>query len=318
MNLPQFLKTIEQQYGKARRIWIMDRGIPTEETLTQMRASETPVHYLVGTPKGRLSQLERSFLGQDWHKAKDNVQVKLHPVGDELYVLALSDERVHKERGMRRRKLKKLWKRLHELKRMKQTREELLMRLGAARKDAGRTWSLVDIETKGEFTFRLNTTKLRETRRREGRYLLRTNLTASDPAQLWRLYIQLTEIEQAFKEMKHDLGLRPIHHQTDERIQAHIFVAFLSYCLLVTLKARLRRQAGGLTPRSVLEQLKAIQMLDIKAPTTDGRCLTLTRYTQPDAAQQLILARLGLTLPPQPPPKIASPGSETAAFVVKT
>ena len=317
-TLPQFLKTIEQQYGKAGRIWIMDRGIPTEETLAQMRASETPVHYLVGTPKGRLSQLERSFLGQDWHKAKDNVQVKLHPVGDELYVLALSDERVHKERGMRRRKLKKLWKRLHELKRMKQTREELLMRLGAARKDAGRTWSLVDIETKGEFTFRLNTTKLRETRRREGRYLLRTNLTASDPAQLWRLYIQLTEIEQAFKEMKHDLGLRPIHHQTDERIQAHIFVAFLSYCLLVTLKARLRRQAGGLTPRSVLEQLKAIQMLDIKAPTTDGRCLTLTRYTQPDAAQQVILARLGLTLPPQPPPKIASPGSETAAFVVKT
>lgn len=308
-TLPQFLKTIEQQYGKADRIWIMDRGIPTEETLAHMRASATPVHYLVGTPKGRLSQLEQSFLSQDWQQAKENVQVKLHPVGDELYVLALSTERVHKERGMRRRKLKKLWKRLHDLKRMNQTREELLMRLGAARKEAGRTWSLVDIETSGEFAFRLNTAKLRQARAREGRYLLRTNLTAHDPAQLWRLYIQLTEIEQAFKEIKQDLGLRPIHHQTDERIQAHIFVAFLSYCLLVTLKARLRQHAGGLTPRSVLEQLKAIQMLDVNAPTTDGRCLTLTRYTQPDAAQQLILAQLGLTLPPQPPPKITSPAS---------
>ena len=317
-TLSQFLKTIEQQYGKAGRVWIMDRGIPTEETLAQMRASETPMHYLVGTPKGRLTQLEQSFLGQDWQRAKENVQVKLHAAGDELYVLALSAERVQKERGMRRRKLERLWKRLHELKRMKQTREELLMRLGAARKEAGRTWSLVDIETRGEFTFRLNTTKLRQARSREGRYLLRTNLTARDPAQLWRLYIQLTEIEQVFKEIKQDLGLRPIHHQTDERIQAHIFVAFLSYCLLVTLKARLRRHAGGLTPRSVLEQLKAIQMLDVKAPTTDGRDLTLTRYTQPDTAQQLILAQLGLTLPPQPPPRITTPPSRTEADVVKT
>lgn len=306
-TLSDFLATIEKQYGQADRIWIMDRGIPTEETLAQMRASKTPVQYLVGTPKGRLSQLEQSFLGQDWQWAKDKVLVKLHVAGEELYVLALSDERVQKERGMRRRKLKKLWKRLHDLKRMKQTREELLMRLGAARKEAGRTWSLVDIETEGEFTFRLNTAKLRQARSREGRYLLRTNLTARDPAQLWKLYIQLTEIEQAFKDLKDDLGLRPIYHQLDERIQGHIFVAFLSYCLLVTLKARLRRYAGGLTPRSVIEQLKAIQMLDVKAPTTDGRALTLTRYTQPDAAQQLILARLGLALPPQPPPRITSP-----------
>ena len=317
-TLSDFLTAIEKQYGKAGRIWIMDRGIPTEETLAQMRQSPTPVQYLVGTPKGRLSQLEQSFLGQDWQRAKDNVQVKLHAAGEELYVLAKSDDRVQKERSMRRRKLKKLWKRLHDLKRMRQTREELLMRLGAARKDAGQTWSLVDIETQGEFTFRLNTTKLRQARSREGRYLLRTNLTAQDPAQLWKLYIQLTEIEQVFKELKNDLGLRPIHHQTDERVQAHIFVAFLSYCLLVTLKARLRRHAGGLTPRSVIEQLKAIQMLDVKAPTTDGRALTLTRYTQPDAAQQLILARLGLILPPQPPPKITTPPAGTHADVVKT
>jgi hypothetical protein len=134
------------------------------------------------------------------------------------------------------------------------------------------------------FTFALNRKKLRQVHRREGRYLLRSNLTSDDPVQLWTLYIQLTEIEQAFKELKGDLGLRPIYHQLDRRIEAHIFVAFLAYCLQVTLKARLRPLAPGLTPHAVVEKFAAIQMVDVYLPTTDGRTLILSRHTEPLSA----------------------------------
>lgn len=146
--------------------------------------------------------------------------------------------------------------------------------------------------------------KLRQTRRREGRYLLRSNLTQTDPAQLWQYYIQLTEIEQAFKELKGDLSIRPIYHQLDERIEAHIFIAFVAYCLQVTLKQRTRALAPGLTPRAALEKFAALQMVDVHLPTTDGRHLVLPRYTQPEKDLQLLLKRLKLELPAQPPPRI--------------
>lgn len=316
-TLPDFLRRIEQQYGRAERIWIMDRGIPTDAVLATMRTSTPPVPYLVGTPKGRLSRLEQAFLSQPWQHVKEQVQVKLHTEDGELYVLARSADRMHKERAMRQRKLKRLWKRLQQLACMTQSPEELLMRLGAARKEAGRVWQLVAVQT-APFRFNLNKARLRQTRTREGRYLLRSNLPGHDPAMLWTLYIQLTEIEQAFKELKQDLSLRPIYHRTDPRIEAHIFVSFLSYCLLVTLKQQLKAHAPGLTPRSVLEQLQAIQMLDVRAPTTDGRWLTMSRYTQPEPAQQLILAQLGLRLPPQPPPRITAETTSTGPAVVKT
>jgi len=156
------------------------------------------------------------------------------------------------------------------------------------------------------FTFRLNRKKLRLTRRREGRYLLRTNLATDDPVQLWTYYIQLTEVEQAFKELKGDLSIRPIFHPLDRRIEAPIFVAFLAYCLPVTLKARLRPLAPGLTPRSALEKFAAVQMVDVHLPTTDGRTLVLSRYTEPEPELQLLLDRLRLRLPVQPPPRISS------------
>ena len=130
------------------------------------------------------------------------------------------------------------------------------------------------------FSFALNRKKLRQVRRREGRYLLRTNLCGREPAQLWQFYIQLVEVEAAFKTMKDDLQLRPIYHQLEERIEAHIFVAFLAYCLHVTLRARLKPLAGGLTPRAVLDKLAAVQMLDVNFPTTDGRTLVMRRYTE--------------------------------------
>jgi hypothetical protein len=144
-------------------------------------------------------------------------------------------------------------------------------------------------------------------RRREGRYLLRTNLTGKDPAELWRFYIQLVEIEAAFKTMKDDLQLRPIHHQLEHRIEAHIFIAFLAYCLHVTLRARLKPLAPGLTPRAVLDKFAAIQMLDVRFPTTDGRTLILSRYTELTADQNLLARHLKLDLPPQPPPRITAP-----------
>jgi hypothetical protein len=145
-------------------------------------------------------------------------------------------------------------------------------------------------------------------RRREGRYLLRTNLCGRDPAQLWQFYIQLTEVEAAFKNLKDDLQLRPIHHQLESRIEAHIFVAFIAYCLHVTLRARLKLLAPGLTPRAVLDKFAAMQMLDVHFPTTDARTLILSRYTEPNPDQRILLEQLRLTLPPQPPPRITASG----------
>jgi transposase len=315
-TLHDFLARIEAQYGKARRTWVMDRGIPTEEVLAEMRNAETPTCYLVGTPRGRLSQLEKDFLNQPWADVRDAVHVKLVEHDGELYILARSDRRRDKEQAMRRRRLKKLIKRLHELRHQKLTRDQLLIKLGAARKEAGpAAYRLIDIQlpdkdqpvTPDTFCFKLNWQKLREARRREGSYLLRSNLTDSDPAKLWTFYLQLVEVEQAFKELKGDLAVRPIYHQTDVRIEAHIFVAFLAYCLQVTLKHRLRSLAPGLTPRSMLEKMAAIQMVDVHLPTTDGRTVVLSRYTEPEPDQLLLLRQLKMDLPAQPPPRIAAP-----------
>lgn len=191
-------------------------------------------------------------------------------------------------------------------------------KLGSAKKEAGRAYNLVKITIpKPEepvncdtFTFSLDKEKLRRARRREGCYLLRTNLTSADPARLWQQYIQLTEIEQAFKELKGDLAIRPVHHQKDERIEAHIFVAFMAYCLMVTLKHRSRQLAPGLTPRSILEKFSTMQMVDVHLPTTDGRYLILPRYTQPDKDLQLLLTQLDLLLPAQPPPRIVADAAD--------
>lgn len=313
-TLADFLAKIEVQYGKANRTWVMDRGIPTEDVLAEMRQSNPPVHYLVGTPKGRLSRLETALLDKPWHGARPGVQVKLLAQDGEIYIFAESRNRVAKERAMRRRRLKKLWRRLGALRQQKLSRDQLLLKRGAAKKEAGHVYALVDIRLPGNdaplspvtFGYTLHKDRLRATRRREGRYLLRSNLSDADPAQLWRYYIQLTEIEQAFKELKSDLAIRPIYHQLDHRIEAHIFVAFVAYCLFVTLKQRLRPLAPGLTPRAVLEKLRAMQMVDVNLPTTDGRHLILPRYTQPDRDQLLLLQRLKLTLPPQPPPRITT------------
>jgi len=248
-TLRDFLDRIERQYGKARRVWVMDRGIPTETVLEVMRQADPPVSYVVGTPKGRLPRLEQQLLARPWHEARPGVQVKLLAQDGELYVFAQSADRVAKERAMRRRQLKWLWARLKQLSAMRLTREELLMKLGAARQKTPTAWRLVTIEVSPNsamFSYRLDRNKLRVARRREGRYLLRTNLTEHDPAKLWTYYLQLVAVEEAFKTLKGDLAIRPIFHQDQARIEAHIFIAFLAYCLHVTLKQRLRSLAPGL------------------------------------------------------------------------
>ena len=309
-TLREFLDKIEKQYGKAERIWLMDRGIPTEKVLEQMRQSDPPVKYLVGTPKGRVSRLEKQLLDKPWHQARPGVEVKLLAQQDELYVLAQSADRVHKERSMRRRQLKSLWARLKQLSIMKLNREALLMKLGAAKQKAPSAWRLVQVEVdkdKAALTYRLDQEKLRRQRRREGRYLLRTNLTETDPAKLWSLYLQLVSVEDAFKNLKGDLAIRPIFHQSEKRIEAHVLISFLAYCLHITLTERLRALAPGLTARSALEKFAAMQMIDVHLPTTDGRELIMTRTTQPEPELQLLLDKLKLQLPAQPPPKITIP-----------
>jgi len=317
-TLKDFLARIERQYGKARRVWCMDRGVPTEAVLAQMRASDPPVQYLVGTPKGRLTRLEQALLDQPWHAARPGVQVKLLAQDDELYVFAESRDRVAKERSMRRRQLKWLWARLKKLSTMSLTRDALLMKLGAAKTKTPAAWRLIEVEVPKDcasFTYQLDRQKLSEVRRREGRYLLRTNLIASDPAQLWQFYLQLVEVEAAFKTLKGDLAIRPLFHQEERRIEAHIFIAFLAYCLHVTLGQQLKALAPGLTPRSVLEKFAAVQMIDVYLPTTDGRELSLTRYTQPEPELKLLLDKLKLTLPTQAPPKISAAHAPTATLV---
>ena len=308
-TLRMFLSKIEQQYGKARRVWVMDRGVPTEAVLAEMRNSDPPVQYLVGTPKGRLNRLEKHLVDKPWQDAREGVQVKLLAEDGELYVFAQSQDRVTKERAMRRRQLKWLWKRRKQIDAMELTREELLMKLGGARSKAPAAWRLIDIEIdkqRPSFSFALNRKRLRIMRRREGRYLLRTNLADNDPAQLWQYYVQLVAVEEAFRNLKGDLAIRPVFHQDEARIEAHIFIAFLAYCMQITLTRRLHALAPGLTARRALEKFAAVQMIDVHLPTTDGREIQLTRYTHPEPELQLLIDRLKLRLPPQPPPRITT------------
>jgi hypothetical protein len=306
-TLRQRLQLIEQRYGGAERIWVMDRGIPSEAVLAELRRSQPKVSYLVGTPKGRLTRLEQQLAGRPWQEVRPHLRVKLLAQEGEVYVLAQSGARTHKERAMRRRKLKRYWQRLQQLQQQTLTRDELLEKLGAARDRAGRVAAglvCTTVSAEGKLTFVLDRTRLRKVCRREGRYLLRTNLSADDPELLWRCYMQLVFVEEAFRTLKGDLQLRPIYHQRPDRIEAHLFVAFLAYCLSITLRQRLKALASGLMPRVVFEKLASLQLLDVRVPTTDGRELLLVRRTEPDRDVALLLARLNLNLPPQPPPRI--------------
>ena len=314
-TLRDMLNHIADRYGKAERVWIMDRGIPTEEVLQEMREAETPVRYLVGTPRGRLTRLEAELSVCPWETVRPQVRVKVLSADGEVYILAESSQRRLKERGIRLRKLRAFLNRLQELRDQKtNNRDTLLMKIGAAEKDAGSFARLIEIDipepgkpiNTSTFHWRINRQKYRRLQSRDGRYLLRSNQSADDPSILWKQYMTLTEVEEAFRNLKGDLSIRPIHHQRESRIEAHIFISFLAYCLHVTLRQMAKVHAPGLSPRSILEQMRTIQMIDVHIPTVDGRELRMSRYTTPDKAQQLMLSQLKLQLPSQPPPEIHS------------
>jgi hypothetical protein len=321
-TLRPFLEKIEKLYGKARRVWVMDRGIPTEATLEEMRRDG--VAYLVGTPRSLLGKLEKDLVDRPWEQVHEGVQVKLLAQENELYVLARSADRRKKEAAIRRRKLKTLIHGLNRLKRRTISRDTLLKKVAVLQSDAGRVAALVKIRepkagepvNRETFVGTFDRSAWRKALDRDGCYILRAYLPPEHTPEartwekqapvLWAWYTQLVHVEEAFKTLKSDLDLRPIHHQIESRVEAHIFVAFLAYCLTVTLRMKLNSAAPGLTPREVLRSLAAIQLVDVNIPTTDGRELVMPRYTEPEAQQEMILEKLNLKLPKQPPPRIRS------------
>ena len=259
-TLKEFIARLETLYGKADRIWIMDRGIPTEEHLAEMRASDPPVRYLVGTPRARVKATRAQWENLPWQKVQDTVEVKLFREDKELYVVAKSDGRRQKEIAIRRKKLARLLWTLRGMRR-EQSRDRLLQRLGRGRQKAGRAASFVQVQlptadqpvNRDTFRFSVQQEKLAEAELYDGHYLLRSNLTEKEPEWLWKLYMLLVEIEGVFRTFKNDLHVRPIYHSVEARVEAHIFVSFLAYCLWVTLKQRLQALAPGLTPRQALD-----------------------------------------------------------------
>jgi len=324
-TLRGFLEQIEKTYGKAKRMWVMDRGIPTEEILQEMRDPAREIFYLVGTPKGKIQQCEKKWLDLPWQKVRESVEVKLFEQDGELYVLAKSEGRRAKEIAMRRKRLARLLKKLRAMRRSLPSLVQLLMRLGAAKSAAGRAFQFVHLQVPAEgqevtretFQFRVDKKKLQAAEGRDGHYLLRSNLTAGDPSVLWTRYVQLTQIESVFRSLKSELGIRPIYHQLEHRTDAHILIAFLAYCLQITLKQRLLLHAPGLTATAVLEKLAEIQMIDIWIPTVDQRWLILPRYTQPSSDTKLLIEKLRLELPNQPPPRLTAP-TESYEIEVQT
>jgi len=318
-TLRGFLDKIEKTYGKAKRMWVMDRGIPSEEILREMRDPAREIFYLVGTPKGKIQQCERKWLDLPWQKVRESVEVKLFEQEGELYVLAKSEGRQAKETAMRRKRLSRLLKKLRAMRRSLPSLVQLLMRLGAAKSAAGRAFQFVHLQVPAEgqevtrktFQFRVDKKKLQAAEGRDGHYLLRSNLTAGDPSVLWARYVQLTQIESVFRSLKSELGIRPIYHQLEHRADAHILIAFLAYGLQVTLKQRLLLHAPGLTPTAVLEKLAEIQMIDVWIPTVDQRWLILPRYTQPSSDTKLLIEKLRLELPSQPPPRLTAQKDST-------
>jgi len=256
-TLPEFLRKIEMQYGKARRTWLMDRGIPTEHTLSLMR--NAGIEYLVGTPRKLLDEFQARLLEVDWQSANESVQVKHIEEQGETYVLACSKSRRAKERAIRKRKLRDYLTGLEKLQKNYRDRDRFMKRLGVLQHQAGGSKQCVELElppegakvTADNFQFNFNARKYREMIYRDGTYFLRTNQSGKGAVELWQQYMLQTNVEQAFKELKSDLSIRPIRHQLEVRVEAHVFIAFMSYCLQMTLRQKLRYSApvkGRLNP----------------------------------------------------------------------
>ncbi len=301
------MRMVERKYGRARRVWVFDRGIVSEENLAAVRRRHG--QYLVGTPRSKLKQFERELLADPWERVREDVEVKRVPTPDsqETYVLCRTAARREKEKAIRSRFSARIEKALGRLtKRVATGRlkdrgkiERRLGRIQARCPQVADLYQLQVVEAEGRLRLQWGIVPERRAwqEAREGVYLLRTNLQAESAPDLWTKYIQLTEAEAAFRALKSELSIRPLFHQLEHRVKAHILVAFLGYALWVTLKHLVRRKNSQTTPARVLALLATVQSADIILPTTDGREIRLRRVTTPSPEQKAVLGLLGITLP---------------------
>lgn len=312
-TLKDIVTSVEAKHGAARRVWVFDRGITSEENLTWLR--ERGACYLVGTPKHQLQEFEKHLPDKDWTAAAPGVEVKLCPHADDIYVLCRSEGRVEKEHAMRRRKLRACVRDLIKLKRAVaagrlREPDTIQQRLGGLRerhRPVCRYLSKLAHES-GAIVWEWDREKWKASVLRDGAYLLRAHWPGQhDAAELWETYIQLTEAEAAFRTLKSEIKVRPIWHWKEKRVEAHIMVAFLGYALHVCLRKLAVRRAPSLTSWQILQHLRRIVLVDVEFDTRDGRTLTLPRIASPEKEQAALLLQLGWTLPEQPPPRIRTP-----------
>jgi transposase len=313
-SLEQMMNQVEARYGKSRRTWVFDRGVVSEDNLEKLRARGGA--YVVGTPRSKLKDFEAELLKHDWKQVRGEVEVKLRPGTDgDLYVIARSAKRRAKENAMRRNPMRKLYDSLKALAASVQKGhirqyDVLLQRLGRLQERHVQVFGFVDIshtrknDEVGTFKFQLKPAALKKAYRHDGVYMLRTNLAEKDPAKVWEQYIQLTEVEAAFRTLKSDVGLRPIYHWVAPRVEAHVMIAFMSYAMWVSLKWKLKALASSLSPRQMIELFRSIQLVEVWFDTVDGRQICLPRITTPEPEHQVVLNQMNWTLPKQPPPRI--------------
>jgi transposase len=310
-SLQRIIDAVQQRHGEQNRVWVFDRGVVSEANLQTLR--ERGASYLVGTPRRKLAEFEDHLLRGSWQEVAGRPGVKVQLLEDEgeVYVLARSVDRAQKELAMRRRQLLGLTRDLRSLRHLMRAGRlvdpgKVHQRLGRLEERWGGVWRcLKSVEVvAGDLSWSWDNARLRRLRLADGAYLLRTNLEPLDPALLWRQYVQLTEVEEAFRVLKSELAIRPVWHRVERRVEAHIFIAFLGYCLWVCLKQKLRAAAPSLTPARVLEALGSMSMVEVWFDLRHGGRICLPRITEPEVHQQLILHALGWDLPQQPPPKI--------------
>jgi transposase len=320
-TMETILRMVERKYGKARRIWVLDRGIVSEENLKAVRKREG--QYLVGTPRNQMKQFEAELLKQDWTRVRPEVEVKkvTIPQGEETYILCRTAGRKEKEKAIRNRFSNSMETALSGLEkaivagRLKD-RNKMERRLGKIQARHPQVNDLYDVALRDTAEGVRLSWQMKEDRKnwresREGAYLLRTNLKAETAEELWTKYMQLTEAEASFRALKSELSIRPLFHQLEPRVKAHVMVAFLGYALWVTLKHLLKRRPAivpkpstsgvdngqPLSPMRALALLSTLQSADIVLPTTDGHEIRLRRITEPTVEQKSLLLQLGISLP---------------------
>ena len=316
----EIVEMMREKYGHERRTWVMDRGMVSEDNLEMLRDSEAK--YLVGTPKSMLKQFEQDLLEQDWQQVQADIEVKLRPSPDgqnETFVLCRSRGRIEKERAMREKQRVLLEVALNKLKAHIDADKRALRNHSTAERRVGRLFQKysraarffqIDISEhddpnhKSGKRLAINIQQKDQSREWaelcDGCYLLRTNLQGQDATTLWKTYIGLTQIEDCFRISKHDLGLRPLYHQKQERTQAHILVCFLALVMWRTLQQWMQGCGLGTAPRKLLEEIAEIRSLDVVLPTGAGKDIRLRTVSRPEEHLAILLQKLGLPLPCKP------------------